>query len=330
VGITITSGPGTLAPGQSAQYTASARLSDGTVQTAAEAGVRWVSQNETMLRIDASGLVTALEKLGDTAVFAFVGNPAVGNEFRTAKPITVVPEGTYRLVGEVTEAESPSLGIPGARVEVTPGGLVTSTDGGGTYKLYGVPPDAHIRVTAEGYLPHERSVRLTGHATEDVSLTLSGQRLTIDGPYTLAIDAVNACSNVTVASQHRSYEAVVTQTGPEVSVALTEPRFKVNEIGRGNRFAGRVVGAVAEFTLDTFNPDVYRNFGATSYPNVAERLPDGRFLVVSGTAVVTASGRSLSGNFNGAFSEWSSGFPTNLQLLATCGSPTHRFTLTPR
>lgn len=329
VAVTI-SGPSTLAPGQSAQYTASVRLSDGTVQTATEAGVRWGPGNATILRADASGRVTALEKLGETTLTAAVGSLDVRTEIRGTMEITVVPEGTYRMVGEVTEAESPSLAIPGARVEVTPGAFVTSTDGAGRYKLYGVPADAHIRVTAEGYLPHERSLRLTGHATQDVRLTLSGPRLTINGPYTLAIDVVNGCSNLRVDFQHRSYETDVTQTGPVVAVALTEPRFRVNEIGRGNRFTGRVVGAVASFTLDFFDPDVYPVSGPMSYPSVAERLSDGTFLVVQGTAVATASAGSLSGHLDGALSGWGSGFPTNLEFLGACGSATHRFTLTPR
>jgi hypothetical protein len=328
VAVTI-SGPGTLAPGQSAQYTASVRLSDGTIQTAAEAGVRWSPANLTILRADASGRVTALEKLGDTTLKAAVGSLDSQREIRSTMEITVVPEGTYRMAGEVTEAESASLAIPGARVEVTPGALVTSTDGAGRYKLYGVPADANIRVTAEGYLPHERSLRLTEHATENVPLTLSSPRLTINGPHTLAIDVVSVCSALRQDYLHRSYDAVVTQTGPELAVTLTEPRFRVNEIGRGNRFTGRVAGGVATFTLDYFDTDSVL-LGPTGYPNVVERLPDGTFVVVQGTAVATASAGGLSGHLNGSLAAWGSGFPTNLDFLGSCGSSTNRFTLTPR
>ena len=294
--------------------------------------MRWAPGNGLILRPDASGRVTALGPLGDSTLLALVGNPAVGQEKRATMEITVVPEGTYRVVGDVTEADSSSLAISGARVEVTPGGLVTSTNAAGRYKLYGVPADAQIRVTAEGYLPHERSLRLTGHATEDVPLTLSGARLTINGPYTLAIDAVNAATCLPLASQHRSYEAVVTQTGPVVAVALTEPRFTVNQIGRGNGFTGRVVGPVATFTLG-FDEESFTFPGVPdpmSYPDVAERLPDGTFLVVWGTAAVTASAGGLTGHLNGAFSGWARGFPTNRELLGSCNSQTHRFTLTPR
>lgn len=330
VALTI-SGPSTLAPGQSVQYTASVRWSDGTVQTAAEAGVRWARGDAPiLLQVDASGRVTALDALGDTTLSVSVPNPAIRQNAQAVMEITVVPEGTYRIAGKVTEAESPSSAIRGARVEVTPGALVTSTDLSGRYKLHGVPADAHIRVTAAGYVPHERSLRLTGHATEDVPLTLSAPQLTIDdGPYTLAIDAVTSCSNFPLAYQHRSYEAVVTQTGREVAVALTEPRFRVNEIGKGNRFTGRVVGAVATFTLDHFDTDSVF-LGPTAYPSVVERLPNGEFLVVTGTAVATASAGSVSGPLSGGFWLWGVGFPTNLQWLGTCASQTNRFTLTPR
>jgi hypothetical protein len=328
VAVTITGGPSTLAPGQSAQYTASVRLSDGTVQTATQAGVRWLPGNLMVLRADASGRVTALEKLGDTTLTAAVGDRDVRTEIRSTMEITVVPEGTYRVVGQVTEAESPSLGIFGARVAVTPGALVTATDSAGRYKLYGVPADANIRVTAEGYLPYERPVRLTGHATEDVPLTLSGSRLTIDGPYTLAIDVVNTCTGLSQDLLHRSYQAVVTQTGPVVEVLLTEPRFRLNETGRGNRFTGRVAGTVASFTLSSFDPESYAVVGPTDYPNVVERLASGSLLVVQGTAVATASAGGLSGTLTGQLAGWGPGFPTDLDFQGLCRSD--RFTLTPR
>ena len=333
--VTITSGPGTLAPGQSAQYTASVRMSDGTVKTAAEAGVRWSSAHARMLRADASGLVTALDMVGETTLKAAVGPLNVTTEIRAVMTITVVPEGTYRMVGTVTEAESSSLAIAGARVEVTPGAFVTSTDSAGRYKFYGVPADAQLRVTADGYLPHERSLRLTGHATEDVPLTLSGPRQTIDGPYTLAIDSANTCGlALAPALHHRSYEVVATQTGTEVVVALTEPRFRV-ENGRGNRFTGSIRGAVATLDLGYFDEEALL-FGGTSffgpmpYPSVVERIPDGTFLVVTGTAVITPSSGSLSGNLDGALSAWGAGFPASPSFFGACYSRTHRFTLTPR
>ena len=335
VSVTITSGLSTLAPGQSAQYTASVLMSDGTVKSAAEAGVRWSSAHGRMLRTDASGLVTALDMIGETTLKAAVGPLNVTTEIRAVMTITVVPEGTYRMVGTVTEAESSSLAIAGARVEVTPGSFVMSTDSAGRYKFYGVPADAQLRVTADGYLPHERSLRLTGHATEDVPLTLSGPRLTIDGPYTLAIASVNPCG-LGLPSQNRSYEAVATQTGTEVVVALTEPRFRVDATGRGNRFTGTIRGAVATFDLGYFDEEALSFYGPMGslgpvlYPSIVERLPDGTFLVVTGRAVVTPSGGGLSGNLEGEFSGWGLSFPSTQSYFGACYSRTHRFTLTPR
>ena len=108
VALTI-SGPSTLAPGQSVQYTASVRWSDGTVQTGAEAGVRWARGDAPiLLQLDASGRVTALGPSGDTTLSVSVPNPAVRRDAQTITEITVVPEGTYRIAGRVTEAESPS------------------------------------------------------------------------------------------------------------------------------------------------------------------------------------------------------------------------------
>jgi hypothetical protein len=197
--------------------------------------VRWARGDAPiLLQVDASGRVTALETLGDMTLSVSVPNPAVRRDAQTIMEITVVPQGTFRIAGKVTEAESPSSAIRGARVEVTPGAFVTSTDLSGRYKLHGVPADAH-----------------------------------------------------------------------------------------------RVVGAVATFGLDGFDTDSVV-LGPIGYPSIAERLPNGEFLVVSGTATATSSAGGLSRHLNGVFTGWGLGFPTNPEYLGSCYSATHRLMLTPR
>ena len=56
------SGPASIPPGQSAQFTAISRLSDGTSQTATS--VRW-SSHTRLVQVDASGLVTAGQRTGE-------------------------------------------------------------------------------------------------------------------------------------------------------------------------------------------------------------------------------------------------------------------------
>ena len=175
-------GPDTIAPGQSAQYTAIIQLADGTKDAASSAtNVRWGTSNLLLLRADASGRATALDRLGETAVFAEVGPVGSGTR-RGTKDIVIVPEGTFRLVGRVVDGEFPSTPLSGARVEVTPGSLLATTDLDGRYRLYGVPADAVVRVTMDGYQPVEQSVHLTSHATQDFPLPLFGSRLQLTGP----------------------------------------------------------------------------------------------------------------------------------------------------
>jgi hypothetical protein len=247
--------------------------------------------------------------------------------------VVIVPDGTYRLVGFVNDAEFPTVPVAGARVQVTPGSLSVTTDSTGRYKLYGVPPDAEIRITADGYQPLVQNVHLTTHTTLNFQLTLPGPRLTIAGNYRVAIDVVGACSGSPILSadlQHRRYDAVVTQTGPTLDVTLTEPIFKINRTSRGNRFSGQVGVAGVIFTLESYDSYYYPFYGPNFYPNVVEQLSNGTFLVVQGRAVTTGSAAGLSGQMTGGLLNYDSRFPNAAFFLGGCASSTLQFSLTPR
>jgi hypothetical protein len=145
VGVEI-DGPASIPPGQSAQFTAIARLSDGTSLT--PTSVRWTSHNG-LLRVDETGLATARQQTGDEILSVEVTSSA--GTTRGSKEILILPDGTYRMVGIVTESGSEATPIGGARVEVTTGApLAAITDWNGRYRLYGVPGIADVRVIREG------------------------------------------------------------------------------------------------------------------------------------------------------------------------------------
>ena len=319
------SGPATIPPGQSVQFTAATRLSDGTVKTSTGAqNLRWRSTNTSVLQVSTSGLVTTGQNTGEATVSVeVVGTPSL----RGAREVVVIPDGTYRLVGLVADAEFPSQGIPGARVEVSGTPFFVLTDGGGGYRLLGVPPAAEIRVTASGYTPVVQSLQLTGNTTRNFQLTLSGPRLNLNGPFTLAID-VGPCSGLSIDLQHRRYDALVTTTGSFMDVVLTETsRFRLS-FGLGNRFRGRVdpSGAVT-FTLDAFTGGFYYYY---YYPSVVERLSNNTYLVISGTATATPSNGGLSGPLNGgSVVNYDSRFPSTAAVIGSCSSAI-QLTLTPR
>jgi hypothetical protein len=331
-------GPASIAPGKSAQYTAISRLSDGTTQTATS--VRWRSESY-LLQVDVSGLVTAGSKsgsrpeIGDGILVAEVTR-GPGAVIRGSKEILVLPDGTYRMVGVVTENAPPATPVVGARVEVTSGAPIAEiTDWEGGYRLYGVPATADIRVTRDGYRPHVERLQLAAHVTQNFQLALSGTRLDLAGLYTLEIETGCQPTSTSVGLldlRHLSYAAVLTQHGSNLEVVLTESsRFRVDGAGRGDRFTGRVDSAGATFNLR--GPSWY-DFSA--YPDLVERMPDGTFLVIDGTVATRGSRAGLSGDqpkltSNRFDSRWPAVPPEDGSFIDFCSANLpFRFRLTPR
>ena len=276
-------GPDTIAPGAAAQYRADVRLSDGSRKAAAPGSSVW-SFDSQFIRVDASGVATTQQRLGDTTLRVTVqGSPIV-----SSKEITIVPEGTFRVIGRVVDAEFPSTPVPSARVQAIPGEIETTTDVRGDYRLYGVPANVTIRASQQGYLDVEHRLQLAAHGTQDFRMPASGERLTLSGDYTLEIDA-SSCTGfrpLPASLRVRQYDAVLTQNGNNVDVFLPGSRFKTNSIGRGNRFNGQITGPRATFRLDFFQWYYYSFYIPFGYPNVAEQLPDGSILVPEGTVLV--------------------------------------------
>lgn len=313
VALTI-EGPDTLAPGASAPYRAIVRLSDGTQKIATvESGVVW-STSSANLRVDATGLVTAMVA-GEAALTARISPRSA------TRSILSVPDGTYRVTGVVREAEAPHLPITGARVEALPGPAAVTTGANGTYRLYGVPPGATLHVTAEGYRAAGRNLQLTSHAVEDMALELEGPRLGLGGNYTITIDMDGPCSTLASDLRHRVYEAVITRNGVQFQAQLTSPAFRL-EGTAGSTFDGFVSAGRATFTmhaLNTYYYYYYYYFGWFGYPSVAEQLEDGSVLVVSGQGTVTGTEQDLVGTLEGRIDRWDL-TGTSPRFLAACGN----------
>jgi hypothetical protein len=321
-------GPSSIAPGTTAQFLAQVQQSDNTTKFATTPIARWTSSNPVVLSVNASGLATAGAQRGEAIVTAEVTPGGTETRRRSMREIVVVPDGTFRVVGVLTDANLPAIPIPGARVEVPGTGLVTTSDDNGQYRLYGVPPDADIQVTADGYESRTQSVHLSGHLALNLQLTFNGPPGSLSGNYTLAIDADSCGGTSSLAPElrHRTYDAVLTQTGIALDVVLTEPRFRLNGANKGNRFLGRIVSGGARFTLD-----YYDYYYTTQYPSVAERLsPDNSILVPQGTVTVVGGASGMTGSMlsGSSMTRWSFGFP-NGSFHSGCFS-VMRFSLTPR
>jgi len=325
LGVNI-NGPSTVPPGQSAQFTADVRLSNGTVKPSVSGtSVRWRTSNASAMQVSASGLATAGQDFGDAVLTAEVLPNAT---IRSTKEVVILPDGTYRVTGAVRDADL-FVGIAGARVEVSGTPVAATADATGNYRLYGVPPSAVFRVLADGYQTLTQSVQLTAHTSRSFTLQPSS-RLSLNGPFLVSVDVVGTCSGTPALPEelrHRTYEANVTTSGASVNVQLTEPRFKIQS-GYGNRFFGRAGASSIAFTIGAG----YYSFYYGYFPDLIEQLSNNTYLMVYGTASTTPAGGGMSGTMNGGFTLYDSRYPAlNAAVLGRCSSTTGlRLTLTPR
>jgi hypothetical protein len=309
-------GPATVAPGATAQFTASARMTDGSTQDYTTK-VTWRSGNVSMLTITSTGQATG-QVSGETIV------QAVLPVLRASINVIVIPAGTYRLTGTVTESGLP---VSKATVAVTSGtgtGLSALTDSGGAYRIYGVAGQIAITVTKDGYTPVVQPLLVDTMSVVDIAVAQTNAR-TLAGTYALTITANSGCSVYPPAValpdelKQLHYGATVTQNGPAFRVDLTGADFLVKN-GLGNGFSGRIEPTQISFSLG----DGYY----TPYPDIIESLGDGRILMVTGVGTLTPTGSDIVGSMSGGIYVgtppiWSRNFPAS-----ECSSDSVQFAFT--
>ena len=102
-------GPPVVHLGQTAQFSLIAQMTDGSKRDVTNEA-RW-SGGDAVASLSEHGRVTGLQS-GEIEV------RAVFETYRRRKDVTVVPAGTYKLLGQVNDANVP---VEGARIEVTHG-----------------------------------------------------------------------------------------------------------------------------------------------------------------------------------------------------------------
>ncbi len=163
------SGPTTVAPGHGATFTATGRLADGTTRDVSDRAI-WRSSNSFVLCVSERGAATGATS-GEVQLVASLGG------LTATSSVLVVPAGTFRLAGTVSEAGRP---LAGATVAVIAGpglGLSAMTNGAGAYVLYGVGGGVEIQVTKAGYAPITKAITLTRSGVLDFAdLTRESER----------------------------------------------------------------------------------------------------------------------------------------------------------
>ena len=306
--------PRTLAPGATAQLRVVATLSDNSTRDVTASAVLR-SDRPDILAISPDGGVTAL-KLGHTFVHA------QSDWLTSGREVIVLPDGTFRLAGQVFEDDAPSEGVVGAIVEAD-GVPRFMTALGGHYVFYGVGSHTRIRVSKLGYVTKELILDLSDHHTQNFTLALAQPRHMVAGTYRMTVEASPACRGQipdTVTTRH--YAAEITQDGPLIRAVLTGARFQ-KESGNAAIW-GRV--DPTGFFLDLKYAPPYSWYD--EFWELVEVIDDATYFVVLGRAALVPASTGYTGSLNGSF-EIHQGPPRgDTPPQSRCSSSSHRLTLT--
>lgn len=314
IALTIRGNAALTAPGETSQLMLEATLSDGSKKDVTSTA-SWSSTNTKVLTVSRSGLATAVD-FGKANVFG----TSAGDGAAPVLVMKVLPEGTYILSGVISEAVD-NLPVADVRVETIGGpmsGRVATTDATGTYAFNGVVGVEQVRATKDNYQPAIQNVTLdTEHV--GILLTPAVPFAAIGGVYRLTFTASPSC-HLPDDAVSRSYTAKIDEVGGRLSVTLSDAQFGAYFNTPWNMFSGRVLGNTVSFTLNAGYDAIYNG-------GVAEKLSDGRYLMLSGTAEASITGSTISAAFAGAVSLLSS--PNNIWGPSlSCSAADHQLVFT--
>jgi hypothetical protein len=308
--------PASIEPGASVQLTANAIKSDGSVENVTSQ-TQWTSTNAGVLQVSSAGIVTARER-GEANL-----NARYQNRNATA-PMMVLPGGTFRLNGQVTDSGFPLEGVTVAVIGGTGEGLTTLTNTTGAYVFYGVAGQVRLHAKKDGYLNRIEELQVTENRAFGFEMKIDGQRRDLSGTYTLNL-AATGCPSTRVpdSAQNRSYAANVQQNGPQLTVRLSGADFIVTG-GHGDHFSGF---ASADGNVTFAIGDAYTYYYYSGHFDVVERLNPTSALLVSGNVNATSSPTLISGTLNGSISLTQGTTAPFTRFSGQCYSPDHRFEL---
>lgn len=315
------SGPESIAPGDSAQLTATAVKSDGSTENVTGT-VAWFTSLSRVIQVASGGRATAVGP-GEATISARFQNRS------GSKLILALVPGTYKVSGRITEAGVPLPGVSLRVIRGTGEGLAATSDGNGRFALYGVSGDVRIQATKLGYIDAVRDLSVGSTMTDNFELAPVRERKNLAGTYTLALGA-SPCSGagqIPDEIRSRSYTAVITQDGRALNVALSGAEFIVAS-GRGDHFSGTIDPA-DNVTFSLGDPYYYYFYSTTPF-DLVERLDDSRSFTVAGFVTATMRGSEIAGTLSGSFIVLRGSRPPFTQMMSTCFSQTHTFVMRPR
>lgn len=309
-------GPNSIAPGATVQLSVRGRKRDGTVATLSDA--EWTSSNANVLAVDAGGRASGRAP-GEAVVWARAHSRVANTT------IMVLPDGTFRLVGQVREA---GIVLNGATVSVVDGtgaGQSARTDNAGLYALYGVAGRIRLHATREGYQPLMQDVTVDAHQTLNLELALVNPRPNLTGAYAFTF-AARDCPSPPMPAEalHRTYGAEITQQGPQLTVRLTDADFILTN-GRGNGFSG-TLSPESRVTFQIGTAYYYYGF-YSGFSEVVERFDSTATLLIGGFAEGRYDAGTIRGTISGGLALAQRTMAPFYPYSAVCYSRRHEFEL---
>ena len=279
-------GPTTVHLGKTAQYRAIAHQSDNTTEdVTSEAD--WATTHPSVLAVSSTGLAEGRAN-GEVAVRVLKDRLGA-----TMSGIIVVPEGTFRLRGTVRDEGLPVDAV--VRIEDQASGRSEVPAVRGQYAAFGVAGQARVIAVKDGYRQQPVSVVISDHQQLDLEVVLSRPRTDVSGQYRLSVSASDLCATLPEDARVRSYDALVEQSGPALTVTLSGAQFGVERGQTLNRFTGRLESDRAVFNI---SKSLYYYYYYT--PELLEILAPNRTYTLEGTVVTSVVPSGLNGTMSGA------------------------------
>jgi hypothetical protein len=309
--------PASVEPDGSAQLTASAIKSDGSVENVTSQ-TQWSSGNAAVLQVSSAGVVSGAAR-GEATI-----NARYQSQSATAR-IMVLPSGTFRLNGEVTNSGLPLDGVTVAVIVGTGEGLTAVTSATGAYALYGVAGRIRLHVKKAGFENRIEEVDVRENRAVNIEMSFDGDAGNLSGTYALALEVDGCASAIPDNIRRRSYIATVEQDGSKLSVHLSGADFIVFN-GRGDHFDG-FVGHDGKITFaigDAFYY-YYYYYSFIGDFDLVERLSPTSALVVAGTVNAASTSSGISGVLSGSVALTQGVVAPFTRFSANCHSAAHRF-----
>ena len=309
--------PSSIGPGESVQLRARAIKSDDSEEDVT-ASTRWGGCCNSVLEVTSTGLATG-RSLGEATIWASYAT------FQSSKITFVLPPGTFRLAGRVTDS---GVGLENAVVTVVSGigqGTTAVTDGTGAYRIYGVAGRIRVAVRKAGYPDRIEDLDISDHRGLDVEL-VADRRSDIRGIYSLRIDSP-PCARTWGGpfpdeARHRSYTATVAQEGGAVTVTLSGASL-VQINGRGGQFSGLLEpNDVITFSINWTD---YYYIAPIGSNDLVDGLSNGDVLVIGGRVTARRTASGISGTLNGTFNLSTGAPPFTWPFISQCQAPATAF-----